>query len=48
MYLDTMMKNIFIKDLAEVPWETIEAFDKVDDIEKNLGCLFLHVMSKHI
>ena len=40
-------ENIFIKDLAEVPWETITAFDKVDDMVQTWNDLFLEIVNKH-
>ena len=40
-------ENMFIKDLAEVPWETIAAFDKVDDMVQTWNDLFLEIVNKH-
>ena len=39
-------ENMFIKDLAEVPWETIAAFDKVDDMVQTLNDCFLEIVNK--
>ena len=33
--------------LAEVPWETIAAFDKVDDMVRTWNYLFLEIVNKH-
>ena len=38
---------MFIKDLAEVSWETIAAFDKVDDMVQTWNDLFLEIVNKH-
>ena len=41
-------ENVFVKGLAEVPWEIIAAFDKVDDIIQALEDLFLEIQNKHV
>ena len=38
---------MLIKDLAEVPWVTIAAFDKVDDMVQTWNDLFLEIVVKH-
>ena len=39
--------NLFIKDLSEVPWEIIAAFDDVDDMVQTWNYLFLEIVNKH-
>ena len=40
-------ENTIIKDLAEVPCETIAAFDKVDDMVQTWNDSCLEIVNKH-
>ena len=38
---------MFINDLREVPWETIEAFEDMNEIAEVWNNMFLEVVNKH-
>ena len=40
-------ENRFISDLYEVPWETIEHFDNINEIVEVWNYMFLEVVNKH-
>ena len=40
-------ENLFMKDLAEIPWETIETFDKVGIMVQTWNDLFCEIVNKH-
>ena len=43
----TFDETMFINDLHEVPWETIEAFEDINEIVEAWNNMFLEVINKH-